>query len=67
MNEAESKRILISTDELAERWGISINTVRAWVCQRRIPYHKVGRLVKFHIGSLEGEWLKVRRIDPIKG
>lgn len=62
----EKTKVLISSEELAQRWGISINTVRTWVCQKRIPYHKVGRLVKFHIGSLENDWLKVRRIDPIK-
>lgn len=38
---------LISAGEIAERLGIQCQTVYLWVRQRRIPFYRVGRLVKF--------------------
>ena len=41
------RRGLISANEIAERLGIQCQTVYLWVRQRRIPFYRVGRLVKF--------------------
>lgn len=41
------RRGLISAGEIAERLGIQCQTVYLWVRQRRIPFYRVGRLVKF--------------------
>ncbi len=41
------RRGLISANEVAERLGIKCQTVYLWVRQRRIPFYRVGRLVKF--------------------
>lgn len=38
---------LISASEIADRLGIQCQTVYLWVRQRRIPFYRVGRLVKF--------------------
>ena len=38
---------LIRAGEIAERLGIQCQTVYLWVRQRRIPFYRVGRLVKF--------------------
>lgn len=38
---------LLSASEIAERLGIQCQTVYLWVRQRRIPFYRVGRLVKF--------------------
>lgn len=38
---------LMSASEIAERLGIQCQTVYLWVRQRRIPFYRVGRLVKF--------------------
>jgi excisionase family DNA binding protein len=38
---------LISASEIAERLGIQCQTVYLWVRQRRVPFYRVGRLVKF--------------------
>ena len=43
--------------ELAEYLGITEGTVYVWVCHRKIPYLKVGRLVKFDIRKIE-KWLE---------
>lgn len=54
----------IGIQELAEYLDISINTARTWVWQRQIPYHKLGRLVKFDIIELN-EWLKDRKVKEL--
>jgi len=38
---------LISASEIAERLGIQCQTVYLWARQKRIPFSRVGRLVKF--------------------
>lgn len=43
--------------ELAEYLGITEGTVYVWVCHRKIPYLKVGRLVKFDMRKIE-KWLE---------
>jgi excisionase family DNA binding protein len=50
---------LLDTNEAAEYLGIRKNTLYEWILQRKIPYVKVGRLVKFREDELEA-WLKER-------
>jgi excisionase family DNA binding protein len=50
---------LLSISEAAERLGIRKNTLYEWVVQRKIPYIKVGRLVKFRKEDLEA-WIEDR-------
>jgi excisionase family DNA binding protein len=38
---------LLSYADVAERMGVSIHTVRGWVYQRKIPYLKAGKIVRF--------------------
>jgi len=47
---------LIDIIELAEYLGISKHTLYTWVSQRKIPYHKVGRLTKFDKAEID-EWI----------
>jgi excisionase family DNA binding protein len=56
---------LMDTNEASEFLGISKNTLYEWVVQNKVPYIKVGRLVKFRKGDLE-EWLKKRTRDEKK-
>ena len=55
----------ISPDELSQYLGISVNTVRSWIWMRQIPYHKLGRLVKFDLQELEN-WLKIRKVETVE-
>lgn len=48
---------LVGVDELARELGISRHTVYSWVSQRRIPFLKVGRLLRFDVRRIEG-WLR---------
>jgi excisionase family DNA binding protein len=56
---------LLDTKEAAEYLGISRNTLYEWVIQNKIPYIKVGRLVKFRKEDLEA-WLKRRTQEEKK-
>ena len=56
---------LVGIKKLAEYLDLSENTLYSWVCMRKIPYFKVGRLVKFDLREIEA-WLtktKVKTLD----
>ena len=42
-----TRKNLIGANEIAEVLGIQCQTVYLWVRQKRIPFYRVGRLVKF--------------------
>lgn len=42
-----TKKNLITASEIADVLGIQCQTVYLWVRQKRIPFYRVGRLVKF--------------------
>ncbi len=64
MNEQISTRKLIGVAEAAQYTGLSIHTVYAMVSQRRIPYVKVGRLVKFDVPMLDA-WIRKNTVMPM--
>ncbi len=47
---------LLSIDQLAERLGVSIRHIRRLVAERRVPYLKVGWLVRFDPAEITA-WL----------
>lgn len=55
------KRFLGIT-ELAQYLGIAKGTVYVWVCHRKIPFLKVGRLVKFDVRKIE-KWLEENSVQ----
>lgn len=57
------RRQFLSPAELSTYLGLSLNTIYAWVNQRRIPYVKISRLVKFSITDID-EWMKSMRVAP---
>lgn len=56
---------LLNTTEASEFLGIKKNTLYEWIVQRKIPFVKVGRLVKFRREDLEA-WLKRRTQEEKK-
>ena len=50
---------LLTTDEVSEMLRISPRTIEKWVRQRRIPYLKVGRCVRFYRADVI-KWLDKR-------
>jgi excisionase family DNA binding protein len=51
---------LVSIDQLAQRLSITVRHVRRLVAERRVPYYKVGRLVRFDPDEIT-EWLRRER------
>jgi len=54
----------IGPKELAEYLGLSSETIRSWVWQRKIRYHKFGRLVKFDLREIDA-WAQENRVEKI--
>ena len=55
---------LMSVKEAAAYMGLSPHTVYTMVSQRRIPYAKVGKLVKFDEAMLQA-WIKQNTVMPM--
>jgi len=52
---------LLSIEEAAEYLGVKKSTMYSWVFYRKIPFVKVGRLVKFERIDLN-KWIERRKI-----
>ena len=52
---------LLTIDQLAQRLGITVRHVRRLVAEKRLPYYKVGRLVRFDPAEIT-RWLGTRRV-----
>ena len=57
---------LVDVNELARRLGISRHTIYSWVSQRRIPYLKVGRLLRFEPTAVDA-WLRGCEVNSFDG
>jgi excisionase family DNA binding protein len=57
-------RKLIPIQQAAQYTGLSPHTLYTMVSQRRIPYVKVGRLVKFDEELLD-KWIKQHTVMPM--
>lgn len=55
---------MIGVDELAEYIGVKKFTLYSWVCQRKIPFVKCGRLTKFDLRDID-KWIKVNTISSL--
>ena len=56
-----SDQKLIDIGHISEHLGVKVNTVYSWVNQRKIPYVKVGRLIKFDLQDIN-QWIAERKI-----
>lgn len=50
----------LSVEEIAQHLGIKKDTVYKWVKSRRMPSHKIGRLLKFQVKEVD-KWVKSGR------
>jgi excisionase family DNA binding protein len=39
--------------ELARHYGVSLRTVDKWVAQRKVPYLKIGYIIRFDLDKVE--------------
>ena len=42
----------VSTKDIAQHLGVTIDTIRNWIKKETIPCHKVGKLWKFKISEV---------------
>ncbi len=53
MNESENRQVLLNIRQAAEMLSVSVSTLYGWIWQKRIPFVKIGRSVRFDIRDLE--------------
>ena len=51
----------MNIQDAADALGIKKSTLYQWVSMHKIPYYKIGRLVKFSPSKLEA-WVKKREV-----
>lgn len=44
---------LLNTRQLAEIMGVTPRTIKSWVQDRRVPYVKIGRSIRFRPEEME--------------
>jgi excisionase family DNA binding protein len=54
---------LLTIEELAAYLGLKKATLREWCWQKRIPYVKLGRAVRFRLTEIDG-WLSACAVAP---
>jgi len=47
----------VSIDEISEHLGVKKDTIYKWVARKKMPAHKVGRLLKFQIKEVD-RWVR---------
>jgi excisionase family DNA binding protein len=51
---------------MAERLGVTERFIRRLVEERRIPFHKIGKLVRFDPLEVD-RWIDTCRVEPRRG
>jgi excisionase family DNA binding protein len=60
--ETAVERNLMDIGGVAERLGVQVRYVRRLVAERRVPYIKLGHLLRFDPAQID-EWLERSRVD----
>jgi excisionase family DNA binding protein len=55
----------VSIDEISEHLGIKKDTIYKWVARKKMPAHKMGRLLKFQIKEVD-QWVRAGKAAPTK-
>jgi excisionase family DNA binding protein len=56
---------LLDTEAVAEVLGVTPRHIRRLVTERRIPFLKVGRFIRFDAAALN-VWLDEQRVEPVR-
>ena len=54
---------LLRVEDVAEKLGISLRTVRSWIYLKKVPFTRIGRRVYFAVTAIE-EILQRNAIQP---
>jgi excisionase family DNA binding protein len=55
---------LLDVDGVSRMLSVSPRTVRHMVLKRKIPYVKIGKLLRFHVGVVRS-WYKGKMVQPV--
>ena len=64
MDKQHIERQYLSVKDLSQYSGISSHTLYLWIQLRKIPYHKIGKLVRFSLVEIEA-WFKEKKVEEI--
>ena len=53
----------LSIEEISEHLGVKKDTIYKWVARKKMPAHKVGRLLKFQIKEID-RWIREGKAAP---
>ena len=53
----------LSIEELAKYFSIAEKTVRKWVLNNDIPYHKIMKIIRFRVSEIE-KWIETNGKFP---
>lgn len=62
----DDKPALIGVEQLADELGVSVRYVRRIIAERRIPYVKVGHLIRFERDEVD-RWVETNRVNALTG
>jgi excisionase family DNA binding protein len=65
MNGFEALPELMTMDQLAERLGVTRRHVRRLVDERRVPFLRVGRFIRFDAAEI-ADWLNRSRVPGLR-
>ena len=57
---------LLDSAAIAQRLGVTERFIRRLVDERRVPFIKIGRFVRFDASTVE-QWLAEQRVEPLRG
>lgn len=63
--DADTLRELVSVRTLSGMLDIPEGTLRDMVLKRRLPYHKIGRLVRFNVGEIRSLY-RAHRVEALE-
>ncbi|MFT6763936.1 MAG: excisionase family DNA binding protein [Candidatus Aldehydirespiratoraceae bacterium] len=55
---------LVDIPTLAVQLGVTERFIRRLVEERRVPFHKIGKFVRFHPADIE-LWIEQQRVDQL--
>ena len=53
INTENKPEVWVSTKEIAQHLGITLETLRKWIRKGSIPCHRIGKLWKFKISEVD--------------
>ena len=65
MNASDALPELMTMDQLAERLGVTHRHVRRLVDERRVPFLRVGRFIRFDPTDI-ANWLNCNRVPTLR-